>query len=294
MFFKAVLLFATYFSRNTTSNPVAIVTLTSDFGTKDYLAGAFKGRLLSQFSGCNLVDISHDIAPFNFSEAAYIFKNSVIHYPKHSFHLLLVNMFDSPQSKPVLAFHNHQYYGAPDNGLLPMALGAQPEQVVSLELPKGEQYNSLAWADVFGKAIQHIENGHPFYTLGTEPETLQQKNNLPPNYGDDYIDGRIIFIDRFENVVVNITRTDFETIGKGRSFVIAFKSKDTIRKISDGYAQVSEGSSLAFFNAAGYLEIAVNKGNAAGLFGLQAFSHLSNPEFLKSRMFYQTVRVLFD
>lgn len=272
---------------------MAIVTLTSDFGTKDYLAGAFKGRLLSCYAGCRLVDITHDIAPFNFAEAAYIIKNSVEHYPEHSFHLLLVNMFDTVNSLPVLAWHNGQYYGVPDNGLLPMVLGSQPEQAVTLPLSPALQFNTLAWADCFGEAIAHIHGGMPFHQLGAEPDTLVEKTSLQANYGEDYIDGRIIFIDRFENVVVNITRRDFEQVGKGRAFTIAFKSKDNIRRISLGYPQVSEGSSLAFFNSAGYLEIAVNKGNAAGLFGLQAFSHLSNPEFIKARMFYQTVRILF-
>lgn len=272
---------------------MAIVTLTSDFGGKDYIAGAFKGRLLSQFPSCQLIDITHEVAPFNFSEATYIIRNSVVHFPENSFHLLLVDLFDNTQSVPVLAFHKNHYYGAPDNGLLPMVLGEQPELAVALKLPKSEQFNTIAWADCFGKAIKHIEEGLPLQELGHEPEQLAEKINLQVNYGADFIDGRIIFIDRFENVVVNITRNDFDSIGKGRPFEITFKSKDTIQKISEGYPQVSEGAKLAFFNAAGYLEIAVNKGNAAGLFGLQAFSHLSNPDFLKERMFYQTVRILF-
>ncbi len=272
---------------------MAIVTLTSDFGNKDYLAGAFKGRLLQQYSQCHIVDITHDISPFNFAEAAYIIKNSIGHYPEHSYHMLLVNLFDSTHSLPVLAFYKGQYFGVPDNGLLPMVLGGQPEQAVYLPIISAMQYNTLAWADLFGKAIHQVESGMPFNQLGAEPDQLAEKFHLLANFGDDYIDGRIIFIDRFENVVVNITRAEFETVGKGRPFTITFKSKDTIRRINDGYPQVSEGSTLAFFNAAGYLEIAVNKGNAAGLFGLQAFSHLSNPEFIKSRMFYQTVRILF-
>jgi S-adenosylmethionine hydrolase len=272
---------------------VAIVTLTTDFGNKDYLAGAFKGRLLNSYAACRLVDISHDIAPFNFAEAAYIIKNSVQHFPEHSFHLLLVNMFDTVNAWPILSWHNGQYYGVPDNGLLPMILGEQPEQAVKLKLAPELQFNTLAWADLFGSAISDIQSGMPFHQLGPEPDAIMEKTSIQANYDNDYIDGRIIFIDRFENVVVNITRKDFEQVGKGRSFTITFKSKDNIRKISDGYPQVSEGSSLAFFNSAGYLEIAVNKGNAAGLFGLQAFSHLSNPDFVKARMFYQTVRILF-
>ena len=272
---------------------MAIVTLTSDFGSKDYLAGAFKGRLLQRLADCRLMDISHEVEPFNFAEAAYIIQNSVFNYPEHSYHLLLVNLFDTTQSLPLLAYHKGHYFGVADNGLLPMVLGSQPEQVIKLNISASQQYNTLAWADAFADAIFKIEDGISFHLIGEEPESVVEKFSLQANYGEDFIHGRIIFIDRFENVVVNITRQDFERIGKGRPFTISFNSRDHIRRINDGYPQVVEGSSLAFFNSAGYLEIAVNKGNAAGLFGLQAFSHLANPEFMKSRMFYQTVRILF-
>jgi S-adenosylmethionine hydrolase len=107
------------------------------------------------------------------------------------------------------------------------------------------------------------------------------------------MEGRIIFIDRFENVIVNINRTHFEEVRKGRPFQIEFKTDDVITKISEHYGQVNEGDKLAFFNTAGYLEIAVNKGNAAGLFGLQAITAGASEQFLKSRMFYQTVRIYF-
>ncbi|HXW00662.1 MAG TPA: SAM-dependent chlorinase/fluorinase, partial [Anaerolineae bacterium] len=228
---------------------VAIVTLTSDFGTKNYLAGAFKGRLLQQHPGCSLVDITHDIPPFNFSEAAYIITNSVSHFPDHSFHLLLVNLFDTVTSLPVLAYHKGRYYGVPDNGLLPMVLGEQPDLAIMLPISAKQQYNSLAWADLFGKAIHHIEGGLALDSLGRQADMLLEKMKLQANYTDDYIDGRIIFIDRFENVIVNITREDFDRIGRGREFTLMFKSRDSITRISDGYPQVSEGSYLAFFNA---------------------------------------------
>ncbi|WP_431217047.1 SAM hydroxide adenosyltransferase [Puia sp. P3] len=67
-----------------------------------------------------------------------------------------------------------------------------------------------------------------------------------------------------------------------------------IEKISETYADVNEGEKLAIFNSAGYLEIAIQKGNAAGLFGLQDFTEQSQNQYLQSRLFYQTVRVFFE
>lgn len=90
------------------------------------------------------------------------------------------------------------------------------------------------------------------------------------------------------------TRDEFEERRKGRSFRIVFKRDEVIEKISETYADVGEGEKLALFNSAGYLEIAIQKGNAAGLFGLQGFSEQSQNQYLQSRLFYQTIRVYFE
>ncbi len=111
---------------------------------------------------------------------------------------------------------------------------------------------------------------------------------------NDWIEGQIIFIDNFENVVVNIQREDFEEQRKGRSFSIVFKRDETIEKISETYADVAEGEKLAHFNSSGYLEIAINKGNAAGLFGLQGFSETLQVSTQQNKLFYQTVKIFFE
>jgi hypothetical protein len=273
---------------------LGIITITSDFGTKDYLAGACKGILLKAMPQATLCDITYHIDPYNFAEASYIIANSTRHFPAHSFHLLLFNLFDKPDCKPVIAWHMDQYYFTSDNGLLPMVLRGQPDKAILLPLPAPDQrYHVLAWVNLFAGAIKAIETGQPLYHLGEEADNLQEKTGLLPAYGEDYLEGRILFIDRFENVVVNITGHDFAQVGKGRPFVIMVSVNDTIQKIYGGYPQTGEGRLLAFFNSAGYLELAINKGNAAGLLGLQAFSHLSNPELMKQRMFYQTIRIIF-
>ena len=115
--------------------------------------------------------------------------------------------------------------------------------------------------------------------------------------GNNWIEGQIIFIDNFENVIVNITKEDFETQRKGRSFKIVFKRDEVIDRISDTYADVPEGEKLALFNSAAYLEIGINKGNAAGLFGLQGYSEKQSQgqqHYINNRLFYQTVKVFFE
>ena len=130
--------------------------------------------------------------------------------------------------------------------------------------------------------------------IGQPDVSYLEKNPLRPLLGENWIEGQIIFIDNFENVVVNITREQFEEQRKGRSFRIVFKRDEMIERISESFADVTEGEKLALFNAAGYLEIAVNKGNAAGLFGLQGYLEQAQNQYLQNRLFYQTVRIYFS
>jgi S-adenosylmethionine hydrolase len=152
-------------------------------------------------------------------------------------------------------------------------------------------------SNVFAKAVTEIGNGKLLQEVGDATVSIHVKNALRPQLGTNWIEGQIIFIDHFENVVVNITKDEFEAQRKGRSFKIVFKRDEVIEKISDSYADVNEGEKLAIFNAAGYLEIAINKGNAAGLFGLERFNDKqdsSQNQYQHKQLFYQMIKVYFE
>ncbi len=272
---------------------MAIITLTSDIGLQDYLTGAVKGQLLQIDPAFNIVDITHQISPFNFPQAAYICRNAIYNFPDHTFHIVMVNLFERRPEQLLLAFHRNQYILCADNGLLSMILEESPEIVIGLPLDKLEYRNTLYCTRVFGKAIYDINNGKRLTEIGEADTSFNEKNPLKPLLSDSWIEGQIIYIDNFENVVVNITREQFEAQRKGRSFNIVFKRDEVIEKICETYADVPEGEKLAMFNAAGYLEIAINKGNAAGLFGLQGYLEQAQNAYLQNRLFYQTVKIFF-
>jgi S-adenosylmethionine hydrolase len=273
---------------------MALLTLTSDFGQKDYLVGAVKGQLAQINPTFNIMDISHDLSPFNYPQAAYVCRNAIRQFPPFTYHLILVNLFEKKPEQLLLAFHNEQYLLCADNGLLTMILEGRPEMVIGLPMDKTAIKNTLYCIRVMGQAIQQLIDGNGLLSIGVPDVPFTEKNHLRPVFGDNWIEGQIIFIDHFENVIVNITREEFEERRKGRSFRIVFKRDEMIDKISETYADVGEGEKLALFNSAGYLEIAIQKGNAAGLFGLQGFTEQSQNQYLQSRLFYQTVRVYFE
>jgi hypothetical protein len=274
-----------------------LLTLTSDIGPKDFLPGAIKGEILQINEGFTLVDITHQLTPFNYPQAAYVCRNAYKSFPEESFHMVLVNLFDSRPEHMLLARHNNQYIGIADNGLLPMILEEVPEAVVAIPLEKTQQKTTLYCSRVLAQAFTDLLSGLPMEKIGDPGISIQVKNPLRPMLGNNWIEGQIIFIDHFENVIVNITRDEFEEQRKGRSFKIVFKRDEVIDKIGETYADAGEGEKMAIFNSAGYLEIAINKGNAAGLFGLYGYAGKepgTSSQFLQSRLFYQTVKIFFE
>lgn len=273
-----------------------LLTLTSDIGQQDFLIGAVKGQLLQTNENFTLVDISHNLSPFNYPQAAYVCRNAIKNFPKGTFHLVLVNLFDEKPEHLLLAEHHGHFIGCADNGLLTMILEEVPQKTVALALDKTKQKDTLYCTSVFAKAFRELYSGKQIEETGDPDVSIHVKNPLRPMLGSNYIEGQIIFIDNFENVIVNIHRDEFEEQRKGRSFTIVFKRDEVIDRISETYADVNEGEKLAMFNSAGYLEIAINKGNAAGLLGLQNFSEkqLQQSQYMNSRLFYQTVKVYFE
>lgn len=273
-----------------------LLTLTTDIGQQDFLVGAVKGQLLLGEEQFNIIDITHQLSPFNYPQTAYVCRNAIKNFPPGTIHLVLVNLFDEKPEHLLLAEHNGHIIGCADNGLLTMILEEVPQKVVALALDKTAQKNTIYCTTIFTKAINELVKGKTLEEIGDSSVSIRVKNPMRPLLGNNWIEGQIIFIDNFENVIVNISKDEFEEQRKGRSFKIIFKRDEEIDNISETYADVNEGEKLALFNSAGYLEIAINKGNAAGLFGLQGFSEKQNQQnqYLNSRLFYQTIKVYFE
>ncbi len=273
-----------------------ILTLTTDIGQQDYLVAAVKGQLYSADEQITIVDISHQLSSFNYPQAAYFCDSAFRHFPANTFHIVLVNMFDEKPRQMLLAYHNKQYIACADNGLLTMIIDDAPQRVVGLPLPQNERPTTLTCTQVIVNAYKHISKGLDMETIGITNIAIIEKLRLKYVMSPTTMEGQILYIDNFENVIVNITKQDFDRERNGRSFKIVFKRDEVIDTISETYACVSQGEKVAFFNSSGYLEIAINKGNAAGLFGLQGFSEAMQKQSisLQNKWFYQTVKIFFE
>lgn len=273
-----------------------IITLTTDFGLQDYLVAAVKGQLYSVMDNITIVDVSHQLSSFNYPQAAYFCDSAFRHFPGNTIHIVLVNMFDARPTQMLLSTYNNQYIACADNGLVTMISDGAPAEVVGLPLPADIQPTTLICTGVIVNAIEKIFRGEKLGAVGIPGVAFNEKLRLKYVNSPTTMEGQILYIDNFENVIVNITKADFDRECKNRSFKIVFKRDEVIDTISETYACVSHGEKVAFFNSAGYLEIAINKGNAAGLFGLQGFSDAMQKQSiaLQNKWFYQTVKIFFE
>jgi len=272
-----------------------IATLSTDIGPNDYLSGAIKGQLLTANPALNIVDITHTLSPSNYQQTAYICSNAYKYFPPGTLHILIVNLFESSPARVLFAEYNQQYIICPDNGILTMITSVKPERIYAIQVQPESNIGTLQYTQTIAEAIGRIAKGVNVAELGHPIIHIVEKYPLRSTIGTNWIEGQIIFIDHFENVVVNITREEFEEHRKGRNFKIEFMRGELISSLSENYASVSPGEKLAWFNAAGLLEIAINKGNMAGLFGLYSYaSEASQGAAMHNKYFYQTVRIYFE
>jgi len=249
---------------------MSVITLTSDWGLKDHYQGAVKGAILSQIPEALIVDISHDIPPFDLNQAAFIIRNFYHSFPPGSIHIIGINTEASIETPHTIVFHNEHYFIGADNGIFSLIFDEEPEKIIELDIIQDSDYFTFSTRDLFVKAACHIIEGKPINELGSSKKKVLTKMAFQPVVRVDQIKGKVIYVDHYGNAFTNITETLFNATVKNRKFVITFRSPAyKIRTISKSYQDEHEGEMLALFSTSGYLEIAINRGDASSLLGLK-------------------------
>ena len=246
-----------------------LITLTTDLGTRDFYVGAVKGALLTAIPDAQLVDISHNIDPQNVLHGAFVLKNSYRHFPADTLHLIGVNTFhDGDSSVLVIQHEGHSFIGH-DNGLFGLIWDdVMPKDIFRITPLPDDTEHRLPLSRLFVHAAKHLTAGGSAAAIGVKIKEYRKMMQGKPIVATNFIKGSIIYFDRFGNAMVNIRREEFDRERKGRSFLIIFKRYTDVESLSLNYASVEESEKLCFFNSAGYLEIAINKGNARHLLNL--------------------------
>jgi S-adenosylmethionine hydrolase len=252
---------------------MSIITLTTDLGLRDHYVAALKGQLISQIEGCRIIDISHDVQPFNMVEAAYYINNVLNDFPKGTIHFVGVDHLPhvsianaDANLYPIVMKLNGQFFVGCDNGLFSLINDYQEaEEIIQIDNFSATSSLRFPTRNIYVPAIVALCQGKTLKDIGESIKEIKKAYTPQPVVETNLIKGLVIHKDKYGNVIVNISEKLFMEIGAGNPFTIYFKSTEYfIDKISSNYYDVPEGEKLALFNENGFLEIAINKGVYGG------------------------------
>lgn len=251
---------------------MSTITLLTDFGSEDAYVGVMKGVILSIYSSAKIIDISHAVDPQDLIEAAYLIKSCYKFFPEHTVHIVVVDPgVGSDRAIVALEMMGHVFLG-PNNGVLTLLMDeGKIDAMVRVENTRfflNPISQTFHGRDIFAPVGAHIAKGIDITSLGSplEPQGLVCLDIPKPHIsnGDELI-GTIVSIDRFGNCISNIDEDCLKKFsGKDAEKRFEIKTgKNIIMGLSQRYADVEPESFLAIFGSFGYLELALNCGNAS-------------------------------
>ena len=272
---------------------MSIITLITDFGTKDHFVAKIKGAIISDFPQANIIDISHQISPFNIMEAAYVIENSYQHFPEKTIHIIGVDSENTPECSHIVLKLNEQYFICADNGIMSIVCNnMKPDEIFEINIHnKTDSQDSTL--KIFTQVACHLAKGGQPEIIGKRITKIRSVKSIAPFVNDEknQIIGSVIYIDNYGNVVTNIKHSFFKEASKGRKYEISARNHK-FKRIYNNYSEIvnynileekrnDEGRALALFNSSNYLEIAIyksnpsNVGTAASLLGLKILDSIT-------------------
>jgi S-adenosylmethionine hydrolase len=244
-----------------------LITLTTDFGTRDGFVAQMKGVILGLCPQVRLVDVTHDIEPFSVLEGALVLKGISAYFPDGAIHVAVVDPGVGSDRRGIAIRIGNQTFVGPDNGLFSLIVshneGVEIREIQNHEYMRPVPHPTFHGRDVFAPVAANLSVGRPFDGVGplvNDPITLSIPSVEENAKG---LEGVVIYVDRFGNLSTNIDKGRLT-----RSVGAVCLGNVTIQGLSRFFGQVPVGQAIALINSFGLLEIAVNRGNASELLGI--------------------------
>jgi S-adenosylmethionine hydrolase len=245
------------------------ITLTTDFGSRDWFVGAMKGVIAQLAPKANVIDLSHEISAGDIRGGAFAVAAGYRFFPEGTVHLAVVDPGVGSTRKAIAVQTADYFFVGPDNGVLSWAL--RKEKVRAIRALEDETYflatvsQTFHGRDIFAPIAAHLTRGVPIRKLGS---ALKDFEHLPwpeSQHCEDGIAGEVVYIDRFGNAITNLEA--------GPRFVSAicevYGKRPWRCPLKEFYQAVPKGKPGAIPGSSGFLEIAVNGGSAEKQLGLK-------------------------
>lgn len=254
-----------------------IITFTTDFGLQDHYVSAMKAVILGIAPEARLVDVSHNIPAQDIMAGAWVIRNAAFLFPPGTVHLSVVDPGVGTDRKPIVLKIKDQYFVGPDNGLFSLLYNEFKYKAYKLSNTKfwrEERSRTFHGRDIFAPVAAHISNGVDLKELGDPVKDLVVYHWAVPIGDKDGLQGWVIHIDRFGNLITNISESLLED-KVGRRKVRIYVGNTMIDHMVNTFGDVEQGEPVAFIGSSGMLEIGINKGNAADMLSVDKGAQIS-------------------
>ena len=255
-----------------------IITLTTDFGLQDGFVGMMKGVILGINSQATIVDITHEIAPQDVEQGAFLFAASAKYFPANTIHVVVVDPGVGSTRRPIAIQVGETLFVAPDNGVVTPAVANSElsiinSQVRAVHLNRPEYWlpqvsHTFHGRDIFAPVGAHLSLGVPLEALGDQiDDWIRLAPAVPVRRLDGALVAHVRHIDRFGNIVIDVVEE--QIAGWDRSRAVVTIAGRTLRGIRQTYAQVAPGELIALVSSSGNLEVAAREASAARILGVR-------------------------
>ncbi len=252
------------------TNPV--ITLTTDYGTSDHLVGVLKGVILRIVPNATIVDINHHVAPFDVLDAALTIAAAYRYFPARTVHVVIVDPGVGTDRRPILVTADQYYFVAPDNGVL--SLIYERESAVSVRHITAEHYflspvsNTFHGRDIFAPVAAWVAKAYQTEAMGEEITDYVRFALPRAKAAGGALKGVVLRVDSFGNLVTNFTAEDLPAATGADGKLGMQVGGKRVEKLAQTFANGAAGEPVAIVGSSGFVEIAVNKAQAARVLGV--------------------------
>ncbi|MBK6264745.1 SAM-dependent chlorinase/fluorinase [Marivirga sp. S37H4] len=251
-----------------------LITFLSDFGWQDHYVASVKAKILTENPEIQIIDISHKIKKFDIIHGAQVLKSVYQDFPEGTIHIAAVNMRTVANESMIAIKLNNQIILGSNNGMLGLLDEKSPDEIIKIK--EEEPFSNFPAKDTLAVAALKLQNKKPIAQLGEAMSQEDFVRYLPQRVKAtrEIIQGHVVHVDDYGNLITNIGKKDFDILSKGKSVQVKFRNY-VLSKVLSYYHETSGGEAFALFNDQSVLEIGIKEGNAAELLGMEYGSMVS-------------------
>jgi S-adenosyl-L-methionine hydrolase (adenosine-forming) len=252
------------------TNP--IITLTTDYGTNDHLVGVLKGVILKINPDATIIDITHGVTPYDLLDGSLAIASAYPYFPARTIHVVIVDPGVGTERRPILVSGQNQYFIAPDNGVLSGVY--EKESNLTVRHLTSEHYflqpvsKTFHGRDVFAPVAAWLSKNWQPASMGETIEDFKRFALPRPKEADGLLKGVVMKVDSFGNLITNFRADDLTAESVEKEQVQLQVGTHAVTRMVKIFASGNPGEPVAYIGSSGYVEIAVNKGNASKTLGI--------------------------